>query len=75
MPRLCKSNSEPVDYCAACFPPTREKAFELWGDKGDGPDGRGNCFEYDCDHPPYDDTDYKCHKCGDKLEYQDDYQA
>lgn len=40
--------------------------MDRYGDVGDGPDGRGNCFAYDADHPDYAETDYTCHKC-DKI--------
>lgn len=72
MPRIYTSESYPVDYCNRCFPKTEAKAFVLHGHDGDGPDDRGNCFGYDCDHPDYSDTDYKCEKCGVQL---DDFNA
>jgi hypothetical protein len=65
MPRIYDSTSDPIDYCRRCFDrhfPTEAKAFAEHGDKGDGPDGRGNCFGYDSDHPPYEHEDY-CAKC------------
>lgn len=37
---------------------------ELWGE---GPDGRGNCYGYNEDHLPYEDTDYRCHTCKRRL--------
>lgn len=40
-------------------------------DKGEGPDKRGNCFEYNAEHPPYEDTDYRCHTCKRKLGERD----
>ena len=72
MPRIYTSESNPVDYCNRCFPKTEAKAYTLHGYDGDGPDDRGNCFGYDCDHPDYSDTDYKCEKCGTTL---DDFNA
>ena len=39
---------------------------------GVGPDGRGNCYDYDAEHPPYTDWDYRCHKCGKALTVEDD---
>lgn len=40
-------------------------------ESGDGPDDRGNCFGYDEDHPPYEETDYRCHFCDAPLDEQD----
>lgn len=74
MPRIYTSESEPLDFCKRCFPKTEEKAFELYGNVGDGPDNRGNCFGYDCEHPPYSDDgwdDYHCEKCKKKLTSND----
>ena len=72
MPRVYDSQSNPVDYCKRCFPATEAVAFKLHGHSGDGPDGRGNCFGYDAEHPEYDDTDYVCERCGRKLTGRDD---
>lgn len=73
MPRIYTSESNPVDYCNRCFPTTEAKAFALHGHDGDGPDGRENCFGYDCDHPDYGwSDDYECEKCGKTL---DDFNA
>jgi hypothetical protein len=71
MPRIYTSESYPLDFCQRHFPKTEEKAFELFGNLGDGPDGRGNCFGYDCDHPDYTDDPehYRCHVC--KVELTD----
>lgn len=55
--RIYTSCSDPIDFCKNCFPDADE-GEERYGDVGDGPDGRGNCYDYDCydydsDHPPY----------------------
>lgn len=65
MPRLYTSASDPLDFCKRCFPKSEDAARKRFGNVGDGPDGRGNCFGYDADHPDYlDDPDmYKCHTC------------
>jgi hypothetical protein len=63
MPRIYESNSDPLDFCRAHFP-TRKVAEELYGHSGDGPDGRGDCFDYDSDHPDYDSDEYRCERCG-----------
>jgi len=61
--RIYTSESDALDFCRACFP-SEEEALEEFGNLGDGPDDRGNCFGYDeWDHPPYEETDYKCHAC------------
>lgn len=64
MPRIYTSANDPLDFCVSCFPPDGT-AEEEYGDVGDGPDGRGNCYSYEADHPPYlEDPDYTCVKCG-----------
>ena len=73
MPRIYTSASDPIDLCKKCFPDSEDEAFEEYGNLGDGPDDRGNCFGYDCDHPDYEDTDYCCDKCGRPLSDKDDY--
>lgn len=72
MPRVIASNSDCYDFCHICMP-TVEEAVAEYGDIGYGPDGRGNCFGYNEDHPPYQETDYTCTKCGDALKTIDNY--
>lgn len=72
MPRIFTSASDPIDFCSKCFP-DNVKALTLFGNLGDGPDNRGDCFGYDEEHPPYDETDYKCHKCKKKLTDKDNW--
>lgn len=66
--RLFTSASDVIDFCKRCYPSLAE-AKRKYGNVGDAPDGRGNCFDYDDpdDHPDYDDTDYRCDKCDKKL--------
>ncbi len=71
MPRIYKSNNDPVDFCKRHFP-SEEDAEDCFMNCGDGPDGRGNCFDYNADHPLYDDTDYTCEECGKRLTEEDD---
>ena len=73
MPRIYSSCSEPIDFCNDCYP-TEDEAQEEYGLDvvGEGPDGRGDCFDYDADHPDYWDTDYTCETCGKALESIDD---
>ena len=73
MPRIYDSQSNPLDFCKRCFPKTEEMAFALYGNLGDGPDDRGNCFGYDDEHPPYEETDYRCAACKRRLTGEDDY--
>lgn len=63
MPRIYSSVSDPIDFCQRCFP-GEETGKRRYGDVGDGPDGRGNCFEWNADHPPYEGEEYTCEKCG-----------
>jgi len=70
MPRIYTSASDPVDFHAECFP-TEGDAEEQFGNVGDGPDGRGNCFAYDAEHPDYEEMGYDCHRCGEPLTSQD----
>lgn len=72
MPRIYASNADPYDFCQDCFP-SEGLAEDEYGNLGDGPDDRGNCFGYDEEHPPYDTTDYKCCVCKKSLTGEDDY--
>jgi hypothetical protein len=74
MPRIYASNADPLDFCKRCFPHNDKLAYLLYGLPvyGEGPDGRGDCFSYDDDHPGYEDTDYTCFKCGVELTARDD---
>lgn len=65
MPRICDSADNPHDFCRTCMP-TEDEAEEEFGDVGDGPDGRGNCFAYKPEHPPY-EGDYVCEHCEEEL--------
>lgn len=74
MPRIYASNNDPYDFCQRCFP-SEKKAKEEYGDLGDGPDGRGDCFEYDTDHPDFGGDSYKCCECGRELKERDNYKT
>jgi len=68
MPRIYTSQSDPLDFCIDDFPKTEADAFGWYGYLGDGPDGRGNCFSWDDDHPDYDEDEmYHCHICKKRL--------
>lgn len=70
MPRIYTSASDPLDFCKRCFP-GEKTARQRYANVGDGPDGRGNCFSHNDDHPPYEDEDYTCEKCGNRLGERD----
>lgn len=75
MPRIYSSCNDPLDFCQKCFP-KEEGADEEFGNTektGEGPDGRGNCYTYDADHPSYEEVwDYSCYECGKLLTEEDD---
>ena len=72
MPRIYTSASDPLDFCRMCFP-SETVALATYGNIGDGPDDRGNCFGHNEDHPPYDDpTMYRCERCNKPLGDKDD---
>jgi hypothetical protein len=75
MPRIYDSRSDPLDFCVKCFPKSEDAAMTLYGNRRDGPDGRGNCFGYDAEHPPYEDEDYDCYSCGKRLRERDNVPA
>jgi len=70
MPRIYTSASDPIDFCNRCFP-SNARAKEQYYNVGHGPDGRGNCFEYQADHPDYAGESYTCTKCGKLLTTKD----
>lgn len=74
MPRIYDSASNFHDFCKPHFP-SETMAEDQFGDMnkmGEGPDGRGNCFGYDCAHPEYESTDYVCVACKKPLTEKDD---
>lgn len=72
MPRIYSSCNDPLDFCLRCWvsEATAKKRYSTWGD---GPDNRGNCFDYNADHPDYEGTGYTCTTCGRKLSSKDNY--
>lgn len=71
MPRIFTSQNDPLDFCAKCFP-SEQTAWDRYRTLGDGPDGRGNCFGYNEDHPAYEDDDnYYCELCNKRLTAKD----
>lgn len=71
MPRIYTSQSDPIDFCVDCMP-SEEVAEAAYKYMGGGPDGRGNCFDYEADHPPYSDENYTCEECKCSLGDEDD---
>lgn len=75
MPRVYTSANDPLDFCAGCFP-SLEQAENEYGNvekSGEGPDGRGNCFEWDAEHPDYGGEDYRCYDCRKRLKAKDNH--
>ena len=73
MPRIYDSASDPLDFCKRCFP-TEAVAEKLYGDvtkTGEGPDGRGNCFGWEAEHPDYEFEEYDCTTCQKRLKARD----
>ena len=73
MPRIYASNSDPHDYCLRCYPDEGSVTWHRLQNMGDGPDGRGDCFDADSDHPSYREDEYRCFACNRKLTSKDDY--
>lgn len=70
MPRLIDSQANPHDFCNFCFYAFEDEHEETYSNLGDGPDGRGNCYAFDVDHPPY-EHDYVCEQCNSTLGAED----
>ena len=70
MPRIYASNNDPCDYCQKCYP---DEGSVTWHRLMNSGDNRGNCFEPDAEHPPYDEMNYDCQACGKPLTSKDDY--
>lgn len=67
MPRIYASNGDAVDFCNHCFPnPIGAEGMFMTK-------GREGSFSYDAAHPPYDENEYGCHRCGRLLTAADDF--
>jgi hypothetical protein len=73
MPRICASNNDPHDFCFSCYPSQDDADEDPQFHQGEGPDDRGDCYEYDADHPDYDGLGYTCEVCGKPLTSEDNY--
>lgn len=74
MPRIRNSASDPLDFCQDCFRnlcPDEAAAKMEFAGVAMGPDGRGDCFCWNDEHPDYTGEDYVCHACGEPLTYDD----
>lgn len=74
MPRIYTSYNDPLDFCIDCWRykvRTEERARSAYHGGGEGPDGRGDCWGYNEDHPPYEDCDYECEICRKQLGEED----
>lgn len=70
MPRVITSDNDCLDFCFKCFP-SKLVSFQRFGNNGDGPDNRGNCFSWDDLCPQYDGEGYECYACGKTLKDRD----
>ena len=70
MPRIYTNN--PYDFCKRCFP-THSKTEQQYSSVGEGPDGRGNCYDYGADHHCYSGENYRCCVCKKPLKEDDNY--
>ena len=73
MPRVYDSASNPLDFCKGHMPheEVAERRYGNVAKTGQGPDGRGNCFGYDAEHPDYGGEDYNCRTCKKRLTSED----
>lgn len=73
MPRIYSSDAYPWDFCQECWPDSEEDAkfFHPFLAGGTGPDGRGDCFSYNAEHPNYDLSQYECCICHKDLTAED----
>lgn len=64
--RVSASNADRFDFCRI-HRISEATAVKRYGNVGDGPDGRGNCFDYDEEHPDYETGGIVCAVCGREL--------
>ena len=60
--RIRTSANDPLDFCARHAPGPVLAARRYDSGQPDGPDGRGNCYVYDDEHPDY-DGEHRCAIC------------
>jgi hypothetical protein len=73
MPRVYDSGNDALDFCLRHFPNDEiaERRYGNVAKTGVGPDGRGNCYARDAEHPDYGGEDYRCHTCKKHLTEDD----
>ena len=73
MPRIYDSANDPLDFCVRHFPSNEvaERRYANVRVTGQGPDGRGNCYARDAEHPDYGGDEYRCHTCKKHLTEED----
>jgi hypothetical protein len=73
VPRIYDSGNDPLDFCLRHFPNDEiaERRYANVSKTGSGPDGRGNCYARDAEHPDYDGEEYRCHTCKKPLTSSD----
>jgi len=71
MPRITTKSADALDFCNAHMPSVYDAEVRFRYRGQPGPDGRGNCFEYDPEHPDYGQDEYHCHRCGTLLNSSD----
>lgn len=78
-PNSWSAENENIDYCKRCWPTIEIEDLQRALGKNHGVSDEllehdlKQCTDLDgCDHPPYDDCDYTCVKCGAKLTEEDD---
>lgn len=69
--RVRTSSNEPLDFCRFCRPSEARAVREYSDPAKAGPDGRGDCFAFDDDHPEYEGADVRCVTCGWELTNED----
>lgn len=61
--RIRDSQNNPLDFCRFCRPSEWKATQEHSDPTKGGPDGRGDCFVYDDQHPDYESDEYRCEVC------------
>lgn len=70
MPRITASNNDSYDFCRQCYRKRKDKT--MYQEMGDGPYGRGNCYEVNSEHPHYESNGYRCDGCYARLTEYDE---
>ena len=70
--RVRDSESSPIDFCKSCWnkigKDEMEDRYKEANVPADDNEGRGCCYEYNDETPPYSEWgDYQCEECGIEL--------